>query len=206
MKEISDYVTRLGLGTPQLYKNIAIIPLMGKDSSLEYIVFDEAVNSGLEVRETGSVPTLHMKNKTGKEILIMQGEYVEGGKQNRMVSTNVYMAKDFDGDVPVSCVQHFRWAGSGAGFDSSYSRATKNVNYASFAGQSAVWNQVRLLAEERGVHSASENIGDVYNEKKQNIGEYVKQFSYVPGAVGLVVVTQKKGFKDFTAEDRKSVV
>ena len=200
MKEISDYITSLELGTPQLYKNIALVPLMGKESKLEYIVFDEAVNSGLEVRETGSVPTLHMKNKTGKEIVIMQGEFVEGGKQNRMVATNVYMAKDFDGDVPVNCVQHHRWSGSGSGFDTSHGRATKSVNYASFAGQSAVWDEVRSLAADKGVHSASENIGDIYTEKKQDIGEYVRQFSYVPGAVGLVIFTQKNGSKDFTAD------
>ena len=201
MKEISDYVNGLELGQAQIYKNIAVIPLMGKDSKLEYIVFDEAVNSGLKVNETGSVPTLHMKNETGKEVLIMLGEYVKGGKQNRMVATNVYMAKDFDGDVPVSCVQHFRWTpGMGSDFGSSGRRATRDVSYAACRGQDAVWNMVSCLAADTGISSLSQDIGDVYEGKKQDVGDYLRNFSYIPNSVGLVVITQKNGLKDFTAD------
>jgi len=73
MKEVKKYVSSLKLGDPQVYRNLAIAPLMGKDSKLDYLTFDEAVNSGLSIDETGSVPTLHFTNKTGKEILILQG-------------------------------------------------------------------------------------------------------------------------------------
>ncbi len=109
MGEIQNYVKKLELGKTQVHKNMKIVPLMGKNSGLEYLTFDEAVNSGLQISETGSVPTLHFKNNTGKEVLILQGEYVIGGKQNRMVASNVYMAKNFDGDIPVRCVEQGRW-------------------------------------------------------------------------------------------------
>ena len=58
MKQIENYIANLELGQPQYYKNMAVVPLLGKDSGLDYLVFDEAVNSGLQIRETGSVPTL----------------------------------------------------------------------------------------------------------------------------------------------------
>ena len=139
MSKISNYANKLEVGKPQIYKNMAVLPLFTKEKSkLEYIVFDEALNSGLSVSETGSVPSLHFTNKTGNEILILQGEYVIGGKQNRMIATNVYMAKGFDGDVPVRCVEQGRWNyGSGFGepirttgqFDGSRSRAD-DIRYA----------------------------------------------------------------------------
>ncbi len=223
MKEISDYIHRLKIGNIKKYKNMAVAPLLEADSKLEYIVFDEAVNSGLRVSETGSVPTLHFSNKTGKEILILQGEYVEGGKQNRMVAANVYMAKAFEGDVPVNCVEEHRWS---TGYDSlniglniedpfrpgfrnpprqrrrqddrfysSMRMATKGVCSASSRGQGEVWGQVNKLIGDHKVSSRTGNINDVFNHKQDELSDYVSNFQYTPGAVGIVVAIEQDGKK-----------
>ena len=225
MKEINDYINRLNIGTIKKYKNMAVAPLLEADSKLEYLVFDEAVNSGLRVSETGSVPTLHFSNKTGKEVLILQGEYAEGGKQNRMVAANVYMAKDFDGDVPVRCVEEHRW---GTGYDSpniglnledsfrpgfrnsprqqrpsgeqlysSRRMATKGVCFASARGQGAVWSQVSKLMGDHKVSSRTGNISDVFNQKQDDLSDYVSNFHYTSGAVGIVVAIEQDGKKRY---------
>lgn len=228
MKEINDYVNRLKIGNIKKYKNMAVAPLLEADSKLEYLVFDEAVNSGLNVRETGSVPTLHFSNKTGKEVLILQGEYAEGGKQNRMMAANVYMAKDFEGDVPVRCVEERRWSpgynspniglnlrdlfGSGfrtpprqqrppeEQFHSSMRMATKGVCFASARGQGAVWGQVNKLMGDHKVSSRTGNISDVFNQKKEDLSDYVSNFQYTPGAVGVVVAVEQGGKKIYGAD------
>lgn len=109
MKTIVDYVGGLELGKVQKFKNMAVVPLIGTDSELEYMVFDEAINSGLKISETNDVGSLHASNKTGLDVLVLQGEYVIGGKQNRMMKRNMLLAKDYDGFVPVRCVEKNRW-------------------------------------------------------------------------------------------------
>ena len=223
MKEIKDYINKLKIGPIKKYKNMAVAPLLEDDSKLEYIVFDEAVNSGLNVRETGSVPTLHFSNKTGKEVLILQGEYAEGGKQNRMVAANVYMAKKFEGDVPVRCVEEHRWSpgydspniglnlGDSFGpgirtpprrqsspegqFHSSMRMATKGVCFASVRGQGEVWGQVNKLMGAHKVSSRTGNISDVFNHKQDELSDYVSNFQYIPDSVGIVVAVEQDGKK-----------
>lgn len=223
MKEINDYINRLKIGKIKKYKNMAVVPLLEADSKLEYIVFDEAVNSGLSVSETGSVPTLHFSNKTGKQVLILKGEYAEGGKQNRMVAANVYMAKDFAGDVPVRCVEERRWSrgydspniglniddnlgpgfrnppghhrGKDDQFYSSRRMATKGICSASVRGQGEVWGQVNKLMGDHKVSSKTGNISDVFDHKQDDLSDYVSNFHYTPGAVGIIVAIEQDGKK-----------
>ena len=101
----------LQIGNIQNYKNLAIAPVIGKNSGLEHIALCDALGSGFEIREKGSasVPTLLAVNRTGKEVLAIAGEYIVGGKQNRTLVRNSYFSKDFEGEMPVRCVQQGRW-------------------------------------------------------------------------------------------------
>lgn len=201
MDEIKQYVNSLELGEPQIYKNMSVIPLIGKDSKLDYLVFDKAVNSGLHVSETGSVPTLHFRNKTEKEVLIIQGEYVLGGKQNRMVSRNVYMAKGFDGEVPVNCVQQHRWSsGAPKAFGSSHRIAPRALCFAASVGQQEVWSEVNFLQADLSVESPTENLDDAYDQKQSELSNYLDNFSYMQGSIGIVTVIQKQGKKVYAAD------
>ena len=201
MQEIQKYVNGLKPGKVQSYRNMALVPLMGKDSKLDYLVFDEAINSGLHVSETGSVPTLHFANNTEKEVLIIQGEYVLGGKQNRMVSRNAYMAENFDGEVPVNCVQQHRWtSGAPRSFGTSHKRAPRSLCFAASIGQREVWSEVNYLHAGLGVRSSTENLDDAYDQKQSELSDYLNNFEYTPGAVGVVAVIQNQGKKVYAAD------
>jgi len=202
MKEIQNYVNKLKIGSVQQYENMAVAPLMGKDSKLDYLVFDEAISLGLNVSETGSVQSLRFSNNTDKEVLIIQGEYVLGGKQNRMVSRNVYMAKDFDGEVPVNCVQQHRWSsGMGEGrFRSSSKRAPRELCFAASISQGEVWNEVNYLHANLEVRSETANLEDAYDQKNDELSDYLSNFGYEPGSVGVVAVIQKQGKKVYSAD------
>ncbi len=197
MNSIINHFHELEIGDIQQHENMVLAPLFGRESQLDYTVFDQAVRDGLQISETGSVPTLHFCNKTGREVLILQGEYVLGGKQNRMVAANVYLERGFDGNVPVRCVQQHRWQGDvGSAFDTSESIAPKSVMYAT-ANQQAVWSRVSCLAQAHHVATPTQNLGDIFQEKKNETNRYLKSFSYTPESIGIVTAITTQGAKKY---------
>ncbi len=192
--EIQQYLGTLEFEQPQFHKNMAVVSLMNPDSNLEYLVFDEAVNKGLAVEETSSVQELKINNKTGKEVLIMQGEFVLGGKQNRMISRNIYMEKNFTGSVPVNCVQQHRWSPTfDKKFSSSKRMATKGVKLAASRSQGEVWNSVACFMAQSGSHSQSHDLGEIFSQKERDVSDYLSAFSLVDGAVGVAIATRMNG-------------
>ncbi len=109
------------LGAARTYQNLSIIPVY--DSSAEatdtYVTLDEGLRAGTvtvnEAGNGGDVNTLYVSNTGRKPLYIMAGEVVLGGQQDRCLGKDmvIYPGKK---RVPVSvfCVEHGRWAGSGA--------------------------------------------------------------------------------------------
>jgi len=81
---------------------------------LEYLLLDEALSENLmevvELDSDGSVPELKVVNKSPKMILILDGEELVGAKQNRIVNTTILVRGNAAIVIPVSCVEHGRWA------------------------------------------------------------------------------------------------
>ena len=89
----------LRLGTPQVFKNLAIIPLFDEAPlAFDYLSLKSALEQGLavitEVSEGGSVPELKVANKSLKPILLIDGEELMGAKQNRIVNTSILLAPE----------------------------------------------------------------------------------------------------------------
>ena len=225
MDEISEYLETLNMGPMQQHRNMSVLPLLGKDSRLEYLVLDEAVKQGLVIKETRTVAEVYAENGTGKNVLLLIGEYLVGGWQNRMMATNAYLAKNFKGSIPARCVQQHRWSvtpgffadaepygseRSSELFSTSERRVSPSVMMAASLGsQGDVWNQVNCLMESTGAKSDTHNIGDIYDIKKKDISEYVKGFDYAPGCVGMIIGTPNgDGSKRYSIElfDRKGTM
>ncbi len=198
MGSIQQYVSQLRIGDAQTYKNLALVPLFGARNGLEYLVLDEAVNQRLQVLETDQVPLLKLKNESGKRVLIMQGEYVAGGKQNRMFTHNMLLAPGFEGNVPVNCVQHGRWHYQGEkSFTSSGQRGHTSVRRATREGQGAVWRDVEEFTSVRRVSSPSGNLDDTYQQKQQEMTDYLTKYSCPTEAVGIVAVSLQQNKKAY---------
>jgi hypothetical protein len=224
MDEILGYLETLNIGPMQQHRNMSVLPLLGKDSRLEYLVLDEAVKQGLIIKETRTVAEVYAENQTEKNVLLLIGEYLVGGWQNRMMATNAYLAKDFKGSIPARCVQQHRWSmtpsffpnaepygeKSSELFSTSERRVSPSVMMAASLGsQGDVWNQVSYLMESTGAKSATHNIGDIYDIKKKDISEYVRGFDYAPGCVGMIIGTPNgDGSKRYSIElfDRKGTM
>ena len=101
------------------HEALSVFPLLtDTDSSLEYLLSDEALGNDLiavtEVSEAGSVPDLLVENKGDTRVLFLEGEELVGAKQNRMLNTTILVAARSKTRIPVSCVEQGRCVMKGA--------------------------------------------------------------------------------------------
>ena len=67
----------------------------------------------VQITEQGSaeVPTITVTNPGNRPTLLVEGETVTGGQQNRVLNVSVLVPGGATIDVPVSCVEAGRWEG-----------------------------------------------------------------------------------------------
>jgi len=204
MKNLLErYITSLAVGEMRQYKNLAVMSLLLKEQSeRDYLVLEEALSSGLKIGElkSASVQEVDVANETGHDVLIVLGEYLVGGGQNRQAASSVFLAKDYRGKIPVQCIQHGRWNPSpGKRFEyGGYS--TPSTRASSSRGQQAVWQSVDETSERTQCFSQTQNLDEVYEKQKGTLEEYISKFPMSPGQAGLVAVIGLNGKKMFTAD------
>lgn len=202
---IREYLEQAKVGRKQVYKNMAVYPLLSDYSlSLEYILLDEALGSGVievtEVNDHGAVPNLKVHNKSPKMVLILDGEELVGAKQNRIVNTTILVAGNATVVIPVSCVEQGRWAYNTPQFYSqerimpSRMRARKSEQIQRSvrahgeyqADQSAIWADISERATRRDAMSPSMAMANIYEKDLPSLQEYLGHFSLIGSQVGAV--------------------
>lgn len=110
MNDLKKILGQYSLGSVQKFKNLSVIPIkVKKKSNIDYILFGEALDKNkIDIIETGVVNKLKIRKQTPKDVLVVKGEYVVGGKQNRVVSVNGLIGKK-EINLPVHCMEHGRW-------------------------------------------------------------------------------------------------
>lgn len=125
-----------------------------------------------EISASGSVPTLRAHNKSPFDVLLIAGQLVKGGKQNRGINADMLVYAGMTAQVPVTCVERGRWSGQpGArfrhgGFEPTYLRHSKmqDVHACRIRGdqpsanQSAVWSKIACMNDALGTPSASSDL------------------------------------------------
>jgi len=121
--------------------DLTLFPVVGGDDKASahdpFLTLDEGLRSGeVEVTEAGSVRglvrsrgsatpayrgdqvnTLVLVNHSSRPLLLLAGEIVTGGKQDRIVASDRIVPSDSDPvDLSVFCVEHGRWTESSATF------------------------------------------------------------------------------------------
>lgn len=121
---------------------------------------------GLVIDEVdgGSVPHLSVTNPTGRAQLILEGDILEGGRQDRMAGETTLVMPGESVVIPVNCVEAGRW-NSGRGHRATNLKGAYSVREArrramkshSSSAQSAVWNRISRIEEGLGERSATSN-------------------------------------------------
>ncbi len=121
------------------------------------------------------VNNLFIENVSKDTVMILAGEVVQGGKQDRMVGQDVILyPKSGKKDLSVFCVEHGRWQPkeSGKEFKKYYSISSNEVRKAAAVkkDQSEVWSKV---AETTTKHKANTSTGTLTALKES--GDYNKE-------------------------------
>ena len=200
------FAEKIHPGEMMIHNELAIIPLFCNEiGGPEYITLETALSCGLtiaEISEEGSVPELKVINLTGKNILIIDGEELSGAKQNRVLNTTILVAAGADIVIPVSCTEHGRWAYRSESFEDSNvcmspsirSRKNESVSrslkssgrYRSDQGE--VWNSIEGLHLRHGTESHTGSMKDAFEQKRQDVSFYQKEFPCQDGQCGIAVL------------------
>lgn len=128
----------------------------------DVLTFDEASRSGqVKVEELpggGTVNTLVVTNRARRPLLILGGEVVQGGKQDRILGQDTVLEPGERREVKAFCVEHGRWRGGG-GFESGGWAAGASERFQAKSGnQQGVWNEVARKLAATGARSDTQNL------------------------------------------------
>ncbi len=160
------------------------------------------INMQVDQRQTyqsADVNKLKLFNKSNKILILIAGEMVVGGKQDRIVQKDCLVLPDSAGTaLSVFCVEHGRWDNTTAHFDSKAGAYGGNVanpavrgTAQSKADQSAVWSSVDHSNKSLGTVNSTGTLREAMVSKKvqTDISGYVKEIeSKMPtDACGAIV-------------------
>lgn len=208
----------LALGEPQIAGALAVLPLLGRSSTLDFLSFAEAAPRGFTVKELdkASVNDLLAVNPLDRPVLLYEGEEVQGAQQDRTVDVPVLVPAGAKLHVPVSCVEHGRWDGRrhGESFTPSpqaaypelrarkaaHARAALAAGREARADQHEVWAAVAGKADRHQVDSDTGAMSDIYERRGDRLADLERAFSRLDGQVGaLVCIAGQPRLLDFVS-------
>ncbi len=120
-------------------------------------------------RAGASVNELVLVNDSAKPLLLLAGEVISGGKQNRIIGADVIVPpKGEPMPLTVFCVEHGRWSEARGGFGSAGAIAHPEIRKEAQANKSqqGVWNSVARAAKEMSAESSSQDYAIVLASPK----------------------------------------
>ena len=192
-------IRRVEVGVPYTYRGLIVYPVIlpgGADSS-GIRTLDEALDRGWIVvseREEARVAELRVRNDSTHYVLLLAGEILAGGKQNRFVREDVLLAPQSGFvAVPVYCGERERWRGPTETFLSPQTLVHPQLRKSAAAGasQDAIWREIDAVSERASVNSPTRDYQQVYESDRvrARLDECVAGFRrFCRGdTVGLVV-------------------
>ena len=200
------------LGSPFTHNNLTVFPVLADEltASPDLITLDEGLRSGKvtitefgadgrshtinrrQMGDSAEVNRLALTNKSGKPLVLIAGEMILGGKQDRIVGHDcIIESSNTPVPLDVFCVEHGRWSGgaafgenvaaggSGNGRDAGASRtvdvmaaplALPNIREKAQAkkSQDEVWSAVAETVTVNATSSPTGNLNSVYKDKRVN--------------------------------------
>jgi hypothetical protein len=136
---------------PIQFRHLTVFPVVRQERApidrTVYLTLSEGLKQQQvqvsERREGATVNQVTVKNSSDKPLIMLGGEIILGGQQDRVLGKDVIVPPHSEAAVQVFCVEHGRWSGgrqftSMGGMSSGKVRA--KAKYAK--DQSAVWSQV----------------------------------------------------------------
>jgi hypothetical protein len=164
----------LRLGEPLCSGALTLAPLLPANGNLKrqtgYLPLEEALQRKLVViseQAQAQVPELLATSTADSPVILVGGEQVIGGLQNRVLNTTILVAAQSELRIPVTCVEAGRWhefyegyeAPTAAGDDESEQSATARADKRAFAAEEAAYSSLRKLHSKAVTASLSAGSG-----------------------------------------------
>lgn len=233
------------IGTPFTYKNLTVFPVLSDQpvTRADLITLDEGLRSGkVTITELGAdgssrtidrrnlnssaeVNRLALTNGSGKALVLIAGEMILGGRQDRIVGHDcIIEASEKPVPLDVFCVEHGRWSGAAAfglssnnvasGQTEGNNDAIKITSIAPLArpnirekaqakkSQEQVWSAVAETVTVNGTSTSTGTLKSVYEDKEVNkkIEAYEQAFRDQLSSDSIVGVVAAVGDKVISAD------
>ena len=152
MTAFLPHLDTAAIGAPITRVGVSLFPvyLPGRPAGGPGVVTGPDAPVEISERPDAMVPTLVATNHSDSPVLLVEGQIVEGGRQNRVLNVSVVVPARSTIDIPVSCVEQGRWHAHGA-FGHGRTFATRRVRRAT---ESGVARSHRLSGERREIGRA----------------------------------------------------
>jgi len=224
MQALSRALHCLEVGNPITGGPLTVFPLLRADAPpATYALLDEALDAGLaevtEISDGGSVPELLFRNKSDRDILLVDGEELVGAKQNRVLNLTILVGAFQEVKIPVSCVEAGRWAWRSRRFASGKKKLHASARREKMRGvsasmresgqrsrgdiQGAVWRSVDEKMASYKFASRTSSLHDVFDSVEERLQQHRSKVAPLPGQIGAVFVVggQVAGVELFDAAD-----
>ncbi len=187
MRDLDVFQSVLGevrVGEPVVVGALGLVPLFGARRAPDYLLAEAATKAGLfAIEETGSgiISKLVASNRAPQPVLLLEGEQLLGGLQDRVLNLTILVPAETKLRIPVSCVEPGRWhyrgsttaAMPGPAFVSPRVRAVKTASVVRAmrvwsepaSDQGAVWRAVHEDLEEAAVSSPTGALREAYRQR-----------------------------------------
>src|SRR5262245_61730650 len=187
------------LGQSERHGSLTVFWLHGTPAppAIEVITFDEGRAQGtltVSERAQASVPDVISASRGKIHALLLAGEILVGGKQNRVLKEDVLLPPiSGPRNLGVYCVEQGRWNTGRADFDSKSTLAAPSLRSRLMQNpdQAQVWAEVQKSARAARAASPTANYQEIYEnpEVKEHLKDVDRSVSVAPppGALGAAV-------------------
>lgn len=196
--KVGDYTLQ-----PPIYAgSVALVPVsMNKPLPQQegnFITLSEARKEGSVViseLESEDVNALKVENKGSRPLLLLGGDLLMGGKQDRIVARDVIIPPGKTVNVEVYCVEHGRWDDQSEHFEFKETVVPNDVRQAAaHEGQDAVWKEVDGYNQANGSFEGSLSVSKGLSTEKvqksisENVPKVMDALKEQKNVVGFIYV------------------
>ncbi|HET7876702.1 MAG TPA: DUF6569 family protein [Methylomirabilota bacterium] len=199
--DFQRFMAGIRVGPAKAHAGLLVFGLVAKEmpAALEVSTLDEARAKGsliITEREQAAVPELLVDNRGKTAVLMLAGEILVGGKQNRVLKEDVLLPPlSGPRNLAVYCVERGRWNEGRKEFESKSSFAQPGIraHLMRKAPQSQVWSAVSQATRAAEAQSPTDSYQQIYEkpEVKSHLADAERGLdaAAAPGAFGAAVFT-----------------
>lgn len=155
--------------------------------------------------ETSTVNTLIVKNHAVTPLILIDGEEIVGGDQNRIVNSTILIEAKNEMKIPVSCNEKGKWTYKSEFKQSNYianyntRKAKEFASRDSKSYQDVIWSSINQLEVENEFASPTSAMQESYDHLKIDHNKIIQKFEIKDGQNGVLVIVngEIRGFELF---------